>query len=601
MSGRNELPKHFIGAAIVEQQTSSPGQALAYNVIDGQQRLVTLAVLLAAVRDAIAQDAGQTISAQHGLFWVRDEDGNVLGKRLEVQDADKEALRHAMEGDWRAWYGSAKHAKYLNRTMILHAYTYFRYCIWNGTSSFEDSQDSYRLPLFRASTADAEAESLWDMTAGTGRAVSQPIDLKVLDGVIRDRLFILNLTLEDGDEDGPTIFDTMNAKRTQLEQWDFIRNSLFIRLPTATREQLFSQIWAPAQQDLVQATYAGLRAQSRDAFVYDYLIARGEAKDQGTINRNRGHDQLMRRVNRIVGSPGGPPSIEDYVRDDLIPASRAWCCAVGHRNTVDGVHGSRIPDAAIVSRDSLMALSSGPPVPVMLHFLDGWGRQLVSEGDLIRALQLLESYVARHVLCQTPMSPFRAHFMQMMTELRGSYRVTQLKAQLKGNWKTDADVRNALDSQPVYEVVKAGQLGALFRGLELEMGGPGANPIKFGKGDTDYSVEHVYPKSGGQGPNAVWRHEFTTWRVSRADEEWIAAHRNFIGNLTVITNVANRKLHAKAFAKKLEAYKGRDPENLIPPLAVNKDIQRSSRWTKKQMQDRTKLLADAAIARWKLT
>ncbi|MFN8124664.1 MAG: DUF262 domain-containing protein [Thermoleophilia bacterium] len=47
-SGRPTLPSHFLGAIVLEQETQSPGKIPVYTVIDGQQRLTTLQLLLAA-------------------------------------------------------------------------------------------------------------------------------------------------------------------------------------------------------------------------------------------------------------------------------------------------------------------------------------------------------------------------------------------------------------------------------------------------------------------------------------------------------------------------------------------------------------------------
>lgn len=596
--GRNELRPHFIGAIIVEQETAQPGTPLTNSVIDGQQRLVTLSVLLAAIRDAIAEANGEEVPADHGLFWIRDESGSVAGNRLVVQEVDEDALQRAMEGGWRDWYGQARHNKYLNHTRVLYAYTYFRYCIWKGMQSFEDSQDPYALPLYRASTANLTAEDLWQQTHDASNGTSrEPINLAELNNIVRNRLFVLNIILEDSDEDGATIFDTMNAKRTQLEQWDFIRNSVFIRLAQSDRESVFASEWAPAQKELVRWSYPGLRAQSRDAFVYDYLISVGEYGHQGSINRTRGHEQFMKRLNRVSSGNGGV-SLPDFVRNDFLPAVDVWGCSVGALNSVDRSGRRRLPQEARTSRDQIMALSSGPPIPVIMNYIDGWRRRAIDDGELSACLRLLESYVARHVLCQTPMSPFRAHFMQMMASLAGDYAIASLAEQLAASWKSDRDVRDSMLDTPMYGVVGAAQLGAIFRGIELQLAGPGAHPLEFGRGGQQYSVEHVYPKSCASAPNAAWAAEFQRWRVSETEQSWIAQHLNHIGNLTVLTNYANKRLQASAFASKKDALQGRNPEIQIPALAVNSDISGAAKWTKHQMLSRTERLLTAALERW---
>lgn len=596
-SGRNDLPPHFIGAIIVSQSPSQPGLPTTNSVIDGQQRLVTLSVLLAAIRDAIAERAGTTVVQNHRLFWLRNENEEIVGPRLAVQQVDHSALRAAMNGEWRAWYPTATSKRAFEQARVLYAYTYFRFLLWQGEASFRESDSPVVLPRYKANQAHLTAEDYWQAKVGDqSDRESRALDLATLNTVVRQSLFLLNIVVEPQDEDGPTIFDTMNAKRTQLDQWDFIRNSVFIRLHADNREKFFQTQWSPAQDALFDASYSGLRAKGRDAFVYDYLIARGEAALQGTINRNRGHEQLMARIAREAKAG---VSLRDFVADDFLPAAHAWICATGANKVGTGIAQKAVPPKAQQLRDSVMALSSGPPIPVMLHYFDAWaGVDGISDHDLIAALRILEAYVARHVMCQTPMSPFRAHFMQVMVDLAGAYDPAQLYRSLQPRWKSDAEVRAALAEHPMYGPVRPAQLGAIFRGLEQQLGGPGGNALPFGGGADEYSVEHVYPKSFNEGPNKAWADVFHAESIGAEEINWMAAHRHFIGNLTVVTRRANSKLRVAPFPKKRRAIAGDDPNNPIPPLAVNADIIDAVSWSRHQVVARSLRLTDAALLRW---
>ena len=57
-----------------------------------------------------------------------------------------------------------------------------------------------------------------------------------------------------------------------------------------------------------------------------------------------------------------------------------------------------------------------------------------------------------------------------------------------------------LEGLPVYESIMSSQLGAMFGGLDLPIGGPGHNSLSFGRGDDQYSVGHACPKSSVTGP-----------------------------------------------------------------------------------------------------
>src|SRR5437773_5208951 len=53
--------RHFLGSVVVVADDHTPGVTPSYQVIDGQQRLITLSLLLCAVRDAAK---GEEIAAE---------------------------------------------------------------------------------------------------------------------------------------------------------------------------------------------------------------------------------------------------------------------------------------------------------------------------------------------------------------------------------------------------------------------------------------------------------------------------------------------------------------------------------------------------------
>lgn len=51
----SELSSHFLGAIVLEQQKTVPGQIPRFTVIDGQQRLTTLQLLIMAAASSLAE------------------------------------------------------------------------------------------------------------------------------------------------------------------------------------------------------------------------------------------------------------------------------------------------------------------------------------------------------------------------------------------------------------------------------------------------------------------------------------------------------------------------------------------------------------------
>src|SRR5512139_691866 len=51
LDGRKDAPVHFLGAMVLDQKQTPTGHVERRQIIDGQQRLTTLQVVLAAFRD----------------------------------------------------------------------------------------------------------------------------------------------------------------------------------------------------------------------------------------------------------------------------------------------------------------------------------------------------------------------------------------------------------------------------------------------------------------------------------------------------------------------------------------------------------------------
>ena len=117
-----------------------------------------------------------------------------------------------------------------------------------------------------------------------------------------------------------------------------------------------------------------------------------------------------------------------------------------------------------------MAISAGPPVPMVLVALVRWLRGDAGWGDapLVKALTAVDSYVARAAVCLTGISNLRSQFMVICGNLDGlskSITLTDFKAAMTGK-KTNAEVATAIKTLPLYEKMRSDALLAVLRGIE---------------------------------------------------------------------------------------------------------------------------------------
>lgn len=114
--------RHFLGAIVLELKDKSPGSLDEWVVIDGQQRLTTLSLLLAAVTRVLADLGATTQAAQlEDLVWnpERRASGDARMKVWPTHE-DRAAYRAAMTPDGP----TAEHEASTKPTSL--AYEFFR-------------------------------------------------------------------------------------------------------------------------------------------------------------------------------------------------------------------------------------------------------------------------------------------------------------------------------------------------------------------------------------------------------------------------------------------------------------------------------------------
>lgn len=189
---------HFFGSIVTTPAKSVPQGVGKYLLVDGQQRLTTVQVLLAAIRDA-ADPLGATL--------LRDR---IAGQYLaNTYETDDERLKVLPTQDDRPA---------------------FRAVIWRGAIPPGRLRDCYE--FFRARLARLSADEL---------------DSVHLASV--DRLSLVSITCDE--QDNPhLIFESLNAKGEKLTPADLIRNFLLMQVHVGDQERLFKTYWLPIQQAL---------------------------------------------------------------------------------------------------------------------------------------------------------------------------------------------------------------------------------------------------------------------------------------------------------------------------------------------------------------
>lgn len=226
---------HFTGAIVTAPARSVPVGVNKYLVIDGQQRLTTVAILLCAIRSKLPSESKRHRQITR-LLLNEDYEGTEVYKLLPTQP------------DRPAWFSLLEDPTNAGDSRFRRAFRFF---------------------VEKLGGADDD---------------EQPIDLQRLFEVVQQRLNVVFIHL--GDNDDPyLIFESLNAKGARLTQADLVRNYLLLRLNMNDQEQVYQRHWLPMQQRLDEAL---------PEFVRQYLMQKGEEVPKGEV-----YSVLKRRMQAL--------------------------------------------------------------------------------------------------------------------------------------------------------------------------------------------------------------------------------------------------------------------------------------------------------------
>jgi Protein of unknown function DUF262/Protein of unknown function (DUF1524)/Domain of unknown function (DUF4268) len=227
--GDADAKPHFLGSIVTAPARAVPEGVEKRLLIDGQQRLTTLMVLLALIRERALAAANVKLAERIlDLIVNRHEDGSDRYKLLPTQgesifDSDRDALIALIEG--------RKHA---------------------SSSGIHDARSFFSNKLARS-----DAPNLDDLLR-----------------VLISKLTLLSIILDE--KDNPhRIFESLNGKGRPLSQADLIRNYFFMRLPANEHEGVYRSCWQPMQTRLGEETLT--------EYVRHYLMQFGQVVKESDI------------------------------------------------------------------------------------------------------------------------------------------------------------------------------------------------------------------------------------------------------------------------------------------------------------------------------
>ncbi len=214
---------HFIGSTVTIPYDSAPSGVTKFLLIDGQQRLTTVLIILALLRNHAKTFSGSRLAEEINDLYLtnRYKSGNDFWKLLPTQ-ADRGAFEQLMHGE-----------DISQETQIGKAVAFF-------------------------------SKRLKDQT---------PNDLELLKGLIVSKLVMVDIVLNH-DEDPYLIFESLNAKGRPLSQGDLIRNYFFMKIRPEDQQDTYDVHWEPMQEQL---------GDNLTEFIRHFLMKGGDIVKQGDV------------------------------------------------------------------------------------------------------------------------------------------------------------------------------------------------------------------------------------------------------------------------------------------------------------------------------
>jgi hypothetical protein len=252
----SDVPRHFIGSVVAVERDPDPLHDFRdFRIVDGQQRLTTLSVAIAALRDVAARDDPDQFERLNAKYLVNttEPSGSERWARLVPGEEDANAY----------WTVLTEPANASGHTAVGNAYRFF-------LKRVVDLRDADELQVERLATT------------------------------IGDRLSLVFVTVGEG-ERPHKIFESINATGVGLSQSDLLRNYLFMALAERSNN-VYAQHWRPLERALGTEGLEGLvrdDLQSAGEFVRQdqvYRTARGQLEPQaGDLDLLEGHIRRLAR------------------------------------------------------------------------------------------------------------------------------------------------------------------------------------------------------------------------------------------------------------------------------------------------------------------
>lgn len=201
------------------------------------------------------------------------------------------------------------------------------------------------------------------------------------------KLFIVHIALNRRDDNPQLIFESINSTGLSLSQSDLIRNFLLMDKEADEQTELFEKYWFKIEENLTSENISN--------FVRDYL----------TVKQNKipNKDDTYEAFKIFVYSQ----KIETKdLLNELFEYSKIYKTFLFPHNEIYAQN-----------LKNLKQLKIGVVYPFLLSLIDSFNKKSLSEKELFKTLEIIESYIVRRMVCNKPTNALNKVFASLFNDI----------------------------------------------------------------------------------------------------------------------------------------------------------------------------------------
>ena len=570
LEGRKDAPVHFLGAMVLDQKFTPTSHVEKRQVIDGQQRLITLQIFLSAFRDFCREQSCEELAKEcesftlnHGMMAEPEVDRfKVWPTRLDQQQF-MDVLSAGSRQELESLHPIVRR-KYSRkpepRPRMVEAYLFFY---------------------------DQIAEFFLGVNGESPLAADAPLCIRLEEcfQALKNALQVVTIDLEQ-DDDAQVIFETLNARGEPLLPADLLRNFIFLRAARKgeSQEALYRDYWQRFDEPFwrQQVKQGRLLRPRSELFIQHFLASRQ------TIDIPIKHLFVEYKYWIEKARPYAS------VRDELADLARQ---GDDFRRIAQPQRDDPLYDLATF----LEVYDIRTAYPLLLTLLDF----RIDEAQWAAVSVALESYLLRRAVCNLTTKNYNRTFLSLTRAMRRegatSERLVRLLLELEGEsgeWPTDEAFAEAWHTRQIYWMLNSPKIVHILKRLNETYLDKSMETIAI---TGNLSVEHIMPQKWGvHWPLSDGVTGLTQEQLRQADENdpaSIASRRRSqllqtIGNLTVVTQPLNSTVSNGPWHEKRPALL---QHSLLP---INQRLQKVDVWDEAAIEQRSAELLQRALKVW---